>query len=94
MTRRTSVEEWHGDDGDEEDEPDFEGDGDTDDAGTIDCPYCRREIIEDAVRCPYCGNYLSSEDAPRESKPLWWLIGAVLALAASLVMVFAWHEGW
>src|SRR5262245_44427694 len=28
------------------------------------CPYCNREIHEDAERCPYCEQYVSQEDSP------------------------------
>jgi uncharacterized paraquat-inducible protein A len=55
---------------------------------TIDCPYCRAPIYEDAVQCPRCGNYLSSEDAPPARKPWWIIIGILVCLAVALVWVF------
>jgi hypothetical protein len=57
-------------------------DEDVDDAPTIPCPYCKREIHEDAPRCPYCEQYISREDAPRSRKPWWMIVGLVLCLYA------------
>jgi hypothetical protein len=56
---------------------------------TIPCPYCRREIHEDAERCPYCEHYISAEDAPVR-KP-WWL---VLGVGACLYVVYRWIIPW
>ena len=76
MPRRVAEEDgWDGDDGDEE-EP------------TVPCPYCRREIHEDAQRCPYCENYISAEDAPPARKPWWIIVGVLLALYAVYRWVF------
>ena len=52
-------------DPEDEDWPD-----DWDDEPTMPCPHCRREILEDAERCPYCERYLSREDAPRPAQAL------------------------
>ena len=70
-------------------EEDWEdGDGD-DEAATVPCPYCKRQIHEDSQRCPYCENYISDEDAPLASKP-WWLIAGV---AVCLYIVYRWIVG-
>ena len=69
------------DDEDDWDEPDDDGDD------TQPCPYCRKEIHEDAERCPHCGNYISAEDAP-PSQPVWVIVGAVVCLA--LVALWIW----
>jgi len=88
MPRRDGVDDdWH------EDEEGFEpGDDDTDleddddeEEPTVPCPYCRRQIYEDAQRCPYCENYISAEDAPTQGsvasqKPLWFVVGMLLCL--------------
>jgi hypothetical protein len=77
----------------DDDEPDWSGADDdfTDasgDAGeaTVACPYCRRPVHEDSPRCPYCGQYISREDAPPARKPWWIVIGVLLAL----YVVFRW----
>lgn len=68
---------------DEDDE--WEEDG-ADDEATIPCPYCRRQIHEDAQRCPWCEQYISAEDAPPTPKPWWILLGAL----AGLYVVYRW----
>jgi hypothetical protein len=49
---------------------------------TVACPYCRREVYEDAEQCPYCGRYISAEDSPPSRKPWWIIIGVVACLYA------------
>jgi hypothetical protein len=56
------------------------------------CPYCGREIHEDAQRCPYCENYLSTEDAPAPPKPWWLVVGAVAGLYAVYRWI-VWYNG-
>ena len=56
---------------------------------TAPCPYCQREIHEDAQRCPYCEQYLSDEDAPAGRKP-WWIVAGVIVC---LYIVFRWITG-
>lgn len=70
-----SMPRWDEDEDRDEDEPDF---GQDDDEPLVPCPHCRRELPEDVARCPYCGNYLSRDDAPRARKP-WWIIVGFLA---------------
>jgi hypothetical protein len=60
-----------------------------DDMATVPCPYCRREILEDAERCPYCENYISAEDAPPQQRSLFMVIVMILALLAAAFWVFA-----
>jgi hypothetical protein len=82
---------WTDADDDWDDDPeldleDDELDGSDDDEETTDaCPYCRRDIYDDAVQCPYCGRYISREDTPWR-KP-WWL---VLGVGACLYVVYRW----
>jgi len=52
-----------------------------DEEGTVPCPHCRRQIYEDAERCPHCGNYLSVEDAPFQARPWWFIVGFVICVA-------------
>lgn len=60
-----------------------------DEETTAPCPYCRRAIYDDAIRCPYCGNYLSDEDAPASAKPWWIYLGVLLVL----YVVYRWIAG-
>jgi hypothetical protein len=79
----------HTDEIDDEDWDETGGEEDAFDDGeevTVPCPYCRRPILEDSPRCPYCENYLSREDASPARKPLWFLVGA----AAVLAVVYIW----
>jgi hypothetical protein len=62
---------------------------DDDDAETVPCPHCRREVYEDAERCPNCGRYISAEDAPRQAKPWWIIVGVVLCL----IVTYFWVMG-
>jgi hypothetical protein len=59
-----------------------------DDPGEMPCPYCKREIPEEIVQCPYCRSYLSIEDAPPAPKPWWWLVAVVLLVLLLLGYIF------
>jgi len=76
---------WDDDAWDEDPDEEYDVDDDEDDV-TVPCPYCRRQIHEDAERCPYCEQYISAEDAPASPKP-WWL---VLGVAVCLVILLWW----
>jgi len=69
MGRRTTEEDWN-DDG-----------SPGDDGSTIPCPYCQREIYEDALRCPHCENYISAEDSPPVPKTRFVVLGTIVTLA-------------
>jgi hypothetical protein len=94
VARRTIEDESWDDEPDEDWEADDLGlDGAAEDADdgepTIPCPYCRREIHEDAPRCPYCGQYISREDTPPARKP--WLI--VVGTIVTLYILYRWVFG-
>ncbi len=74
---------WQADDDWDDDFDDDEVDENLDDEPTIPCPYCGKEIHEDAPRCPHCERYISNEDAPPPRKPWWMLLGAALGLYAA-----------
>jgi hypothetical protein len=57
-----------------------------DEEPTIPCPYCKRQIHEDAQWCPHCEQYISEEERPPKRKP-WWLVGGVLLC---LYAVYRW----
>ncbi len=83
--------DWDDDDPELEDDPEDEyGSDDDDEEPTVPCPYCRREILEDAERCPYCEHYISKEDRPPERKPLWIVVGVI----ACLYVVYRWNAWW
>ena len=67
-------------------EDDWKDDADEDD--TMPCPYCGRSIHEDSVRCPHCENYISAEDLPGKTKPLWLILAAIVCLLAALTWIF------
>ncbi len=83
--------DWDDDDpGMVHDPEDDDWSDDWDDEPTVSCPHCRREILEDAERCPYCEQYLSKEDAPRQRKPWWVIIGVIVCL----YVVYRWNVWW
>lgn len=78
------------DDSDLDSDADFDnGDDDSDDEVTVPCPFCKRQILEDTPRCPYCEHYLSEQDFARGSKPLWVIVTAVVCLVAAIWLAFA-----
>jgi hypothetical protein len=81
MHRRDA--DWDDDWDDEDDDVDL-----YDDEPTIPCPWCRREIHEDAQRCPYCERYLSDEDAPPARKPWWIVLGTIVCLYLCFRWIF------
>jgi len=72
-----SEDDWDDEAGDAEEEP------------TLPCPQCRREIHEESQRCPYCGHYLTEEEAGSRRKPWWIILGVILAL----YVVYRWVAG-
>lgn len=67
---------------------DWDDDGDSfddDEPVTVACPYCHEEMLEDSPRCPSCGRYVSDEDSPPKSKPLWLLATIVVCLIIALI---------
>ena len=52
----------------------------------VPCPHCRAEIDEESEQCPKCGMYISKEDAPSSTSPVWVIVLA-LALLATLMLV-------
>lgn len=71
------------DDREDPDESDITG---GDDPEHVPCPYCGREVYEGAEICPHCGNYISSEDAPRR-RPRWAVVAVVVCLVIALICV-------
>jgi predicted nucleic acid-binding Zn ribbon protein len=80
------------DSGDEDDfdEREYPDDAEADwnlDPATVICAYCHEEISEDASQCPRCRKYISREDAPRERKPAWIVLGMVFVVVLLLMWI-------
>lgn len=75
-------------DADDDFDDDFEEEGDSavdeDDEPTVPCPFCLREVWEDAPRCPHCGNQLGGADVPAPRRP-WWVVITAAALLYVIV---------
>jgi predicted nucleic acid-binding Zn ribbon protein len=78
MARRIADEDW--DDDEFEGEFDGEDDDSSEDESTAPCPYCNRQIPEDAPHCPYCDNYISAEDRPPARKAWLIVLGTILTI--------------
>lgn len=82
---------YHDEDDDDEwddDEIDAAADRDSDEEPTVACPSCRREILEDAPRCPYCGRYILAEERAGASKPLWVTVTALICIGMAIWWLF------
>ena len=80
MGRRTDEDmEW---DDDESGESESDAWSDEEEEPTVPCPYCGREIYEDAPQCPYCQQYIVDDDAAPSRKPWWIVIGVLLCILA------------
>jgi RNA polymerase subunit RPABC4/transcription elongation factor Spt4 len=60
-----------------------------DEPAEVPCPYCKREIPDDAEQCPYCGSYILKDDGPNKTKPWWWIV-AVILLVFILIKYLLW----
>jgi hypothetical protein len=77
--------EWNDSEYPDEDEDDF----DDEESETLPCPQCGEEIHEDAVRCPYCGSYVTAGGGVWTGRPLWWIVLAVLGVVATIAALAA-----
>jgi predicted nucleic acid-binding Zn ribbon protein len=78
-SRYQDDDEWR--DGDENECHDVDDSGDE---PTVPCPFCRREILEDAPQCPYCRQYISDEDHRSRRQPQWIIGTAVICLGIAI----------
>ncbi|MDG2381706.1 MAG: zinc ribbon domain-containing protein [Pirellulaceae bacterium] len=60
-------------------EPDVDDDTE---AETVPCSHCGEPIYEEAVECPYCGNYVQASTSVWSGRPIWWLIIGGIGVAA------------
>ena len=72
------------DEGESPDEDDF----DDDSTLTMPCSQCGAEIYEDAVRCPVCGGYVTSNTSIWSGRPTWWILMGLVGILA-LVLALA-----
>jgi hypothetical protein len=82
--KTTTMNDLYEDDWEEENE-EFDSGEEEDD--TVPCPNCRREIYEEAERCPYCGNYITAEEPGSSVKPWWFVVGFLLCMAIVLMWI-------
>ncbi|MCP4193922.1 MAG: hypothetical protein GY768_25210 [Planctomycetaceae bacterium] len=61
-------------------EPDVEDD--EMETETVSCSQCGESIYEEAVECPYCGNYVQASTSAWSGRPIWWLIIGGIGVAA------------
>ena len=88
---RNSADDDDTDDDYDYDDYDYDDDGSSDDGDeepTVPCPFCGLEMLEDSPRCPSCGQYISAEDSPGPTKPLWVIATAIVCLGIALWWVF------
>ena len=71
---------------DDRDDPDASDMDDGDAPAMVECPYCGKQMIEEAEICPHCRNFVSSEDAPRH-RPRWLVAGVVVCVVIVVIWV-------
>src|ERR1035437_2628036 len=63
---------------------------DSEETDTRRCPKCKREVYEDADRCPQCGEWINPEDSKAKRGIAGVLLAIIaLGLVAVLVVMFA-----
>jgi hypothetical protein len=77
--------DWDPDDRDAPLECDLARGGDEDEAETVPCPHCRREVPDFADRCHHCGEWIV-QSAGAHQRNLWYLPVVIIVLA----IVAAW----
>lgn len=75
---------------DDPEDPDDADRDSNDDPETVRCPFCGREVLEEAEICPKCGNFIGgSDDTSKRIHPRWVILTAIVLLAAT-----AWGLTW
>jgi hypothetical protein len=75
--------DWDDSELDDSDVADGDGDDDADDeAETLPCPACRKQIYEQAEQCPYCGHYVTHRSSALAGRPWWFVLLGVLGAIA------------
>jgi len=79
------------DDYDDPEAPDEADQDSHDEPETVQCPFCGREVVEEAEICPRCGNFIgSSDDATKRSHRGWVILTAIVLLTAIALGLLAW----
>ena len=56
-----------------------------DDVETVRCTRCKKHILEDSERCPYCGHYQLADE--RNRKPLWFVVTVVVCVILCALII-------
>lgn len=59
-------------------------------SATVPCSHCGGEIFEDAIRCPICGEYITTDTRVWSGKPLWYILLALAGIIAVLAALTPW----
>lgn len=70
---------WDDDDRDLPLPQDVEDFGDDEDA-EMECPACGAGVVEDAQKCPVCGDWITPVEPGQVFSKKWWLVIAVLIM--------------
>jgi hypothetical protein len=57
---------------------------------TAPCPHCKKIIYDDSPRCPFCGQYISSDTLMRGGRNGWKLFGMALLFLALAMFLISW----
>jgi hypothetical protein len=76
---------------DDHDDEDWYDSDEPDDGDPVACPECGRAVYDFLDKCPACGYWLSGSDRqslrPRESKPRWVLVTALVLLIVLVLTI-------
>ena len=75
-------------DWDEPDDDDY--DVDEDESATVACGNCGAEVDADSIRCPVCGEYLTTDTRVWSGKPVWYILLALAGIIAVLRVLRPW----
>ena len=83
------MDDWDdSDDGWSDDGFDDHPDDSDENAETVVCSSCDRDVYEEASMCPYCGEFLTASTSAWDGRPGWWsTIGFVGIIAVILVLL-------
>ena len=74
------------DDLDDRELPDESDMDQSDEPELVQCPYCKKYILDEAEQCNHCGKYISSEDGP--ARISMWMIAIIFMLLAATTWIF------